>query len=137
MWKMSLSCLFIEFSFTPLTLYSIIQVFIHYCHFFLIHSIFRIHIIRNAVCGHHRLSKLHTLQFPLWNFALLIYLSLSFLHLISFLHTTTFFQFKRLRKLIHFLLCSFRFSLAFCIKNLSFLNKYCLTYSLMFFKWFR
>ena len=137
MWKMSFSGLFVKFSFTPLTLYSIIQIFIHYCHFFLIHSIFRISIISNTICGHHCLSKLHTLKFPLWNFALLIYLCLCFLHLIRFLHSSPFFQFKRLGKLIHFLLGSFRFSLAFCIKNFSFLDKNSLTYSLVLFKWFR
>ena len=137
MWKMSLSSLFIEFSLTPLTLYPIIQIFIHYSHSLLIHSIFRIYIIIISICIHHCFSKLHTLQFPLWNFALWIYLTLSFLHLITFFHSSSFFQFERLRELCHFLLDAFWLPLTFCVKHFPFLLEYFLTYTFVFFKRFR
>lgn len=135
--EMSLSSLFIEFSLAPLTLYPIIQIIIHYCHFFCIHSIFRIYIIIISVRCHHCFSELHTLKFPFWDFTLLIYLTLSFLHLITFFHSSSFFQFKRLGELSHFLLYAFWLPLTFCIENFPFLLEYSLTYTFVFFKWFR
>lgn len=139
-WHMSFTCLFIEFPIAPFALNSVI-IDIFCLRLFLCgsESTFRC-ICWCSIGRHHSLPELQWLHLPLRHFLTRNWLILSFSRATGHFFAS-FFESKRLRKLIHcrflYILCTLYLSLFFHVEGLSFLALGLLTNSFVLFDCFR